>query len=863
MRKEIRNRAFLWALAGITAIGGVLRCIDLDASLWLDEILTYQRARGTLGYCLTNLTTPFHEMITHLSLNLGRNEVFLRLPNVVVGLFSIVLIYFVARSLYGRVAGLIAALLLSTSNYHLLHSQWARYYALMMLAGLLWAWLLHRCVTQPGVVNWVAYTITCFFGLLVHQFCILFLAFMGLGAAAWVLVSRSVPGARPKLRRLGLLLLCTTLGASGLAGTLMAQGKTPLQHLVAEQGNAQDAQQQSVIGKSPVETPSRLSVSAYMQFWDEMFCFLRERRNAKYLFLPFGLCGLLVTLWRRPSFGFIAFSAFFLLPIPLLVFTVSHQYGNRYFSPLVPIGYVLMSGAIVSTSRWTARRIFRDIRTNEDGRGRVQPRARIAANLLVILLLGLLTPSTVSGLERYYRWHPRWDWKEVARHITQTLSPNDVLYFIDPSKSQYNITLTYFYMDYFLRDSEAYTFSVKQFVSDLDAATLRRLACEFPESTIWFCALAGEEGAAGKLLDGACKTKRKFNGVVLWCLGEPTTNLVPNGGFEAADSERGNGEDSGVLVSGSEAFEGEHALRFQLSEPATKQWRVCLLPLSRSVEYPIRNAGFEAWTDTRPVGWDLPGQSVPFVKRAPGAGEKGHALALLETAEPVFVSQGITTTLAAGATVEVRAQGMAKNARQLAIELVCQTPEGPHRQVAYHPGTGQWSLMALHEKLPPNVLSNTIAVRLVREPGAEEAVCVDDVHAVLHGVTASLDPEKTYTLSMMLRYEGLRPQRESANAWAAASIVLSYGSSDGKNRGVHLMRFYGSSDWRPVVFPLKPGRDLPRDVSWLQVSVLMYGRGTIWIDNVQLEAKDHQTPFVDGSRPPHDEYIPQVLEGTG
>ena len=42
-----------------------------------------------------------------------------------------------------------------------------------------------------------------------------------------------------------------------------------------------------------------------------------------------------------------------------------------------------------------------------------------------------------------------------------------------------------------------------------------------------------------------------------------------------------------------------------------------------------------------------------------------------------------------------------------------------------------------------------------------------------------------------------------------------------------------------------------------------YGRGTIWIDNVQLEAKDHPTPFVDGTRPPHDEYIPQVLEGTG
>jgi hypothetical protein len=686
---------------------------------------------------------------------------------------------------------------------------------------------------------------------------------MGLGAAAWVLVSRSVPGARPKLRRLGLLLLCTTLGASGLAGILVAQAKTPLQDLIAEQGNAQDAQQQSVIGKSPVETPSRLSVSAYMQFWDEMFCFLREWRNEKYLFLFFGLCGLLVTLWKRPSFGFIAFSAFFLMPIPLFIFTVGHQYGNRYFSPLVPIGYVLMSGAIVSVSRWTARRIFRDTGTNEDGRARVQPRARIAANLLVILLLGLLTPSTVNGLERYYRWHPRWDWKEVARHITQTLSPNDVLYFIDPSKSQYNMTLTCFYMDYFLRDSELYLFSVKQFLADLDAAMLRRLAFDFPTSTLWFCATEGAEGKAGKLLDEVCKTKRKFKGVVLWCMGEPTTNLIRNGGFEDPNAIPEAPSAFAEIVTGPDAFDGERCLRLHLSELGAEQVRFPVNTPGYSANCLERNAGFEAWARDRPVGWDVPESAAPSVQRAGEVSSGRSALALLQAPQAVVVSQSIMAGLATGTVMEVTAQGKAQEAKQLAIELVYATPEGPCRKVVYHPGGGAWRPMALREKLPPNVLPVGMAVRVVREPGAAGTVLVDDVQASLKGLKDSLDPRKTYTLSMMLRYQGLRSKYEGSNSRSAASIMVSYVLPNGQGEGLHLMRFYGSASWQPAVFQLRPGRDIPYGVSWLSVSVALYGKGTIWIDNVQLEAKDHPTPFVDGSRPPHDEYIPQVLEGTG
>jgi hypothetical protein len=49
---------------------------------------------------------------------------------------------------------------------------------------------------------------------------------------------------------------------------------------------------------------------------------------------------------------------------------------------------------------------------------------------------------------------------------------------------------------------------------------------------------------------------------------------------------------------------------------------------------------------------------------------------------------------------------------------------------------------------------------------------------------------------------------------------------------------------------------LPLDATDLRVVIGNQGEtGSIWIDNIQFEPNDHATPYADGARLPHDEYL--------
>ena len=60
-----------------------------------------------------------------------------------------------------------------------------------------------------------------------------------------------------------------------------------------------------------------------------------------------------------------------------------------------------------------------------------------------------------------------------------------------------------------------------------------------------------------------------------------------------------------------------------------------------------------------------------------------------------------------------------------------------------------------------------------------------------------------------------------------------------------------------LVCTVVPVIDLPKEVRELSIVIRLWPeiQGTLWIDNVQFEAKDHPTPFVQGTRVPHDEYL--------
>lgn len=148
-RESTRTALPGWAshvvLGLIVAIAAYLRFNDLGAdSLWRDEIASWEQAQGTLLEVIAATAQdnypPLHNLVLAASMSLlGDGAVALRLPSAILGVANVFAIYWVSTLIAGRTAGLLSALLLALSGYHVWYSQEARMYALLALAATVYA----------------------------------------------------------------------------------------------------------------------------------------------------------------------------------------------------------------------------------------------------------------------------------------------------------------------------------------------------------------------------------------------------------------------------------------------------------------------------------------------------------------------------------------------------------------------------------------------------------------------------------------------------------------------------------------------------------------------------------------------------
>ncbi|HSM56418.1 MAG TPA: glycosyltransferase family 39 protein [Candidatus Sulfomarinibacteraceae bacterium] len=120
-------------LAVITMAASAFRFYKLGAwSFWGDEWISVRRA--TVEYeGLLNIQ-PLSRIATALSLDLlGISEWSARLTPAIFGVLTVVLLYFVAREMFGFTTALMASLLLAINPWHLYWSQNARFYTALLL----------------------------------------------------------------------------------------------------------------------------------------------------------------------------------------------------------------------------------------------------------------------------------------------------------------------------------------------------------------------------------------------------------------------------------------------------------------------------------------------------------------------------------------------------------------------------------------------------------------------------------------------------------------------------------------------------------------------------------------------------------
>jgi mannosyltransferase len=166
------NRAHKLLLS-IFVISFLLRVYDLGReSFWLDEYNNVTLSQKYSAQIISlvglhvgpplNYANPLlYPLLLHLwFLLVGVSEFSARFPSVVFGSASVVVFYRVGKLLYGESVGLLSALMLGFSEFHLAYSREARSYSLFILFCLISFYYLLRLIREQNFKYSLGYTLS-------------------------------------------------------------------------------------------------------------------------------------------------------------------------------------------------------------------------------------------------------------------------------------------------------------------------------------------------------------------------------------------------------------------------------------------------------------------------------------------------------------------------------------------------------------------------------------------------------------------------------------------------------------------------------------------------------------------------------
>ena len=149
-----------WQLVGILFLALILRLINLNQSLWLDEAVQAITSRGSFLGIFQELKGDFHPPLYHLLIwgwvhLFGSSEIILRLPSVIFGVATVFVVCLIAQEIFpkkGFKLAELSALFLATAPFHIYYSQEARNYALTAFLASLSMYYFIRIVSEQWLV---------------------------------------------------------------------------------------------------------------------------------------------------------------------------------------------------------------------------------------------------------------------------------------------------------------------------------------------------------------------------------------------------------------------------------------------------------------------------------------------------------------------------------------------------------------------------------------------------------------------------------------------------------------------------------------------------------------------------------------
>lgn len=225
--KRLAPKTVAWLALAVTLLAGGLRLWQLDRpALWEDDYLNLDRALMPLGKMTalqlrqgpgdtpSDFQPPLSFALEHLALSFSPRPWAARLVSVAAGTFAVWGVFALGRNLFGAGPGLLAALLLTFSLFHLDYSRAIKAYGLFFCLSAWSSVFLTRAMRTGRARDFAAYALTAT-GMLYSAY-IGLPAFMGQAVWAGALAGLGLLGREPdaKAKALG---LAASAGAAGLA----------------------------------------------------------------------------------------------------------------------------------------------------------------------------------------------------------------------------------------------------------------------------------------------------------------------------------------------------------------------------------------------------------------------------------------------------------------------------------------------------------------------------------------------------------------------------------------------------------------------------------------------------------------------
>lgn len=397
-------------ILAILLVAALLRLIDLGRqSLWIDEMCVYNDSKSTYRRIFYTVH-PVTFLLARTTLYIKDNEFFLRLPSAITGILTVLLIYLLGRELFGKSAGIISAVLLACSPYHIYYSQDANYYAEMMFFSTLSILLLVALFRTRKIYFLPLFIVSLYVTYKTHLFCIFVVASSLAILLVWILTDKELHKyAREQISYLnrknriyvpafftGAIILMTPILIYFIKLISHYSFHYPTEGMRAENF------------EPSLQFFWKLATDYGIAFQD----YIPRNFLLTSVFVILFMIGLFMT-FRRRKIVFFFFLLLIISPfIGLSIRKVQHFYHPRYTSFIVPI-YVLCAGTGIDYLSRRLLTLFKNLKPNAQ--------YPIAGTITAIIIFMML-----PNLIRYYSGVKQ-NWRDAVLFLKNNAKPGDTV----------------------------------------------------------------------------------------------------------------------------------------------------------------------------------------------------------------------------------------------------------------------------------------------------------------------------------------------------------------------------------------------------------------------------------------------------